>query len=108
MKRLTDQKISEVVAKTPSKEEWTGCTSHYWWNWVHIAQAQLASCEQEHREVIEKIFGLYDNYISLLSEEIESMSGIALVHGWKSTRIKQGEYYRKQIESLKASYEEIK
>ena len=43
----------------------------------------------------------YEEYIDLTHEEIESLLGIALVHGWKSTRVEKGIVCRANIAELK-------
>ena len=41
-----------------------------------------------------------DNYIALLGEEINSLTSIASIHGWKSKRISEGEEHRAIIKRL--------
>lgn len=45
-----------------------------------------------------------EEYIVLLGEEVDSMSTIASIHGWKSTKIEQGEKLRHKIELIKEGY----
>jgi len=37
-----------------------------------------------------EICELYEKYISLLTEELNELTGIAIAHGWRSTRYEQG------------------
>lgn len=45
----------------------------------------------------------YDEYINLLNDEINSLIGIASVHGWKSQNVEQGKECRDRIAQFKAS-----
>jgi hypothetical protein len=60
--------------------------------------------EQEHQKQIAEIFTAYDSYIKLLGDELGGAVGLAMVHGWKSTRVKMGEECREKINSLKSKY----
>lgn len=52
------------------------------------------------RELIET----YDEYVALLGSEMESLYGLAFVHGYRceDERVKRGEELRAKIERLKA------
>ena len=39
-------------------------------------------------------------YIKLLSGEIDDLAGLAHVHGWRSSRVKQGKKLRKVIKEI--------
>lgn len=43
----------------------------------------------------------YDKYIQLLSDECSDLSSMAMVHGWQSTRHKDGNRLREEISLLK-------
>jgi hypothetical protein len=43
-------------------------------------------------------------YILLLKEELNEVCDIAVIHGWKSTRVEQGEKLRHKIELIKEGY----
>jgi hypothetical protein len=49
----------------------------------------------------------YEDYIKLLGEEIDSLVGMASVHGWQSTpeKIELGIKLREKIGELKLKYE---
>jgi len=40
-------------------------------------------------------------YIDLLCEELDELAGLAYSHGWKSSRVEEGEKLRQKIEQLK-------
>ena len=42
-----------------------------------------------------------EEYVELLSDEITELAGLASVHGWKSSRYKQGVKCREKILKLK-------
>jgi hypothetical protein len=42
-----------------------------------------------------------DNYIKLLSDEIDDLVGVAAFHGWKSTNIEEGKRLRSIIAKLR-------
>lgn len=44
---------------------------------------------------------LLDEYIALLVEELNELVPLASIHGWKSTKVKQGEAMRKKIKALR-------
>jgi len=50
---------------------------------------------------IREIFEAYDAYIELLGEEIDSLMGLAISHGWQSSKVEAGEKCRAGIQSLK-------
>ncbi len=41
-------------------------------------------------------------YIKLLQDEIDSLVGIGALHGWKSTRVEEGNHLRAKIKRLKS------
>jgi hypothetical protein len=52
-------------------------------------------------KIKDSIITAQDKYISILSEEISGMVGIASVHGWKSTSSDNGAEARTRINTLK-------
>jgi len=48
----------------------------------------------------QKLIIAQKEYIKLLGEEIDSISSLAYIHGWRSIRVKQGERARKTIAAL--------
>ncbi len=44
---------------------------------------------------------VYDKYIKLLRDKLNETVGIAHVHGWRSSRYKEGVKLRKKITKLK-------
>lgn len=51
-------------------------------------------------DLIEKL----EEYIVLLGEEIDSMTVLASIHGWSSSRVEKGEKLRHQIKLIKEGY----
>ncbi len=51
--------------------------------------------------LVRKLFRLQQNYITMLGEEIDSMSPLAATHGWRSKNIEIGERLRKQMKEVK-------
>ncbi len=45
----------------------------------------------------EKLKEAYEEYIQLLDDEIKDLLGLAELHGWKSSRVEQGEKAREKI-----------
>ena len=45
----------------------------------------------------------YEDYIKLLKEEFDELVPMAHVHGWKSSRVKEGKLARKKITDVLAS-----
>lgn len=54
--------------------------------------------EQELSRLVEK----QREYINLLVEELDELVSIASVHGWKSSRVEEGERLRSEISSLES------
>ncbi|MFA5388886.1 MAG: hypothetical protein WC312_03930 [Candidatus Omnitrophota bacterium] len=54
---------------------------------------------------VEEIIKIDEDYIALLKEELDEVVSIAYIHGWKSSRIKEGEEARKAIAEIKARIE---
>jgi hypothetical protein len=55
--------------------------------------------ESNLKELVQK----QDKYISLLGEELDELASLATIHGWRSSRVSEGEKLRLEIESLKES-----
>ncbi len=49
-----------------------------------------------------------DEYIKLLTDEINDLVGLASVHGWKSSRYEQGKSFRERIQGLREENERLK
>lgn len=49
----------------------------------------------------EDLIKAYDEYITLLDEELKEIIPLAYNHGWRSSRYEKGEEARKKIELLK-------
>jgi len=57
-------------------------------------------------EKLKEVIELQKEYIKLLGDELDSVVGIAYVHGWRSTRFEEGKRLRERIEqALKGSGE---
>ncbi len=52
-----------------------------------------------------ELTNVYDKYIKLLEDEIKGVAGIAYVHGWRSSRYKEGKKLREKIAKLKEIHE---
>ncbi len=55
-------------------------------------------------QTIIELFKAYDEYIELLNAELNGLVGIAVVHGWHSTRYEQGVVCRQRIKELKEKF----
>ncbi len=51
---------------------------------------------------MEELIKAYDEYIQILTDELDDLVGLAYVHGWKSHRVGAGEDARKKIADAKA------
>lgn len=51
---------------------------------------------------MKELIEAYDEYIQLLGDELSEASGLAAVHGWKSSRAQAGTRCRATIAALKA------
>ena len=51
--------------------------------------------------VVRQLIEAYDGYLALLGEELNSLTGVAYVHGWRSSRVEEGKAWRAKIEELK-------
>jgi hypothetical protein len=60
--------------------------------------------EEARAEVVREMVEAYDAYIAVISKDIDSLIGLAVSHGWKSSQIVAGEKCRANIESLKSKY----
>jgi len=54
----------------------------------------------EEVERLKQLLALHKEYILLLGDEIEELSGVMMVHGWKSTRARKGTILRNKITRL--------
>lgn len=61
---------------------------------------------KDERSKVEIYLQVLNEYVSLLGDELNDTVGMASIHGWQSTRVKQGKDLRKKIETLKCIYEE--
>lgn len=73
-----------------------GRTDHWWWDAAvkmqsEIAQLRTALDDSVAREAI------HVEYEDLLNAEINSLTPIAYVHGWRSTRVEEGKKLRKLL-----------
>lgn len=83
---------------------------------LEIAKAQLAKCQEYYyerigylqykvesirQETLREVTNVYDEYIELLGDELDEISGLAIAHGWKSSRYEAGVECRKKIANLK-------
>lgn len=48
-------------------------------------------------ETAQEVIEAQDDYIALLGAEIDDMVGLLYVHGWRSTRVAEGEEARERI-----------
>lgn len=73
---------------------------------VNVAQrdADAAHYEPLIQQAKREIFEVYDAYIKLFGEELDSLMGLAISHGWHSTRAEAGEKCRADIQSLKSKH----
>ena len=72
----------------------------------NVAEAQRDADYKHEQATIREIFEVYDAYIKALEEEIDSLGGLAYIHGWRSDKAKLGKECRARIQSLKDRYKE--
>ena len=53
------------------------------------------------KEQIEELSNLYENYLNLIDKELGELMSLAVVHGWKSSRIEEGRKARAKIQEVK-------
>jgi hypothetical protein len=56
-----------------------------------------------HSSVGNSIEQAYENYISVLVDEINDLIGMASIHGWKSRNVERGEQARQEIQRIKSN-----
>ena len=66
----------------------------YIWFW----KSRLLSLN---KGVVDDIISAYDDYIKVLSDEIQSSASYLAIHGWKSTRVEAGRLARERVERCK-------
>ena len=55
-----------------------------------------------------ELINAYEEYIKLLTDELDDLVGLAVSHGWKSHRYEEGKRLRELIEDKKKSLDENK
>lgn len=60
--------------------------------------------EREQKQNALKIIEAQNQYINVLSKEIDSAASIAHVHGWRSNLVEEGENLRNEIALLSKSF----
>ena len=65
--------------------------------YLNNAKAEIKSLE----EGIGKLLSQYDEYIQLMTDELNDIAALAITHGWKSHRYEEGKTYRETISNLK-------
>jgi len=68
-----------------------------------IAELETA-IKQAKAEVAREILEVYDRYIKVLGEEIDTLSPLAISHGWRSVRTEAGNKCRADIQEVKSKY----
>jgi hypothetical protein len=53
------------------------------------------------KKTVERLINAYEEYISLLTDELHELAELASVHGWNSSRYELGNEMRKKIINLK-------
>ena len=64
----------------------------------------MASTKTAKRARLDALVGLVaklDEYIAVMGEELAEVSPLAVVHGWRSTRVNQGRKMRREIAALR-------
>lgn len=64
----------------------------------------MASTKTANRARLDALVGLVaklDEYIKIMGEELGEMATLAVVHGWRSTRIAHGHKLRREIAALR-------
>jgi len=67
-----------------------------------ISQTQEAILNWFKKEIVPT----YEEYIKLLTEELNEVVPIAYIHGWKSNRYEQGKKLRKKLSNILTKIEE--
>jgi hypothetical protein len=50
---------------------------------------------------VEKLIDKYEEYLAALLEELNETTGIAYIHGWRSSRVEEGNRLREELGVLK-------
>lgn len=83
--------------------------SEAWEEWLqmgggiayHSKARDVAEQLKEQIVIKDQLLIAYNEYIDLLSEELNDTAQMAAVHGWKSHRVERGEKIREKINELK-------
>ena len=67
-------------------------------------EKQANLIQQAKAEVAREILEVYDRYIKVLGEEIDTLSPLAISHGWRSVRTEAGNKCRADIQEVKSKY----
>jgi len=60
----------------------------------------MDKARKDQQNKLEEYISLLKEYIKALGNELDDAVNIAAIHGWKSTRIKEGELMRDKIENF--------
>lgn len=52
-------------------------------------------------KILEELISAYEQYIELLSAELDEVTGLAYVHGWRSSRAVAGKVARNTIQQYR-------
>ena len=71
-------------------------------NRAYAELGYLEACRKRQEiERLKEIISTQDDYVKLLTEELDELAIFASAHGWKSTRYGQGKKLREKIMQLK-------
>jgi len=71
-------------------------------------EIQSGGIKCDHCSYKDELISAEEKYIELLVAELNEVVGMAPIHGWQSTRVKQGQTARNEIQNIKAKMEELK
>jgi len=91
------EEVAPVLTNTNPAEYLLHLTARGNYQEIHWLARQLEGLSETDGTLI----NVYEDYIRLLASEIEELAPIAQLHGWSSTKIKQGLELRNKINDLK-------
>jgi hypothetical protein len=71
---------------------------------IGFTEAELMAKVEKPTYTDNDLIKALEEYIKLLAEELDVLTTMASIHGWKSTRAKQGEKLKHTIKLIKEGY----
>jgi len=63
-----------------------------------------STVEEAKRKAVRSVYSAMQEYVDLLTEELNDTASIAAAHGWRTARLEQGVVLRSKIEKLLTQY----